>query len=74
MMMAMMITTLSLTNIEIPSNVNMMHEPRLLTMLSTISIHDCAALLLFQLLAFMFAFICGEEGTWKILGIMYISM
>ena len=55
MMMAMMMTTLLLTRIEIPSNVNMMHEPRLLSMLSTISIHACAALLLLQLLAFVFA-------------------
>ena len=55
MMMAIMITTLLLSKTEIPSNVNMMHEPRLLTMLSTISIHACAALLLLQLLAFVFA-------------------
>ena len=32
MMVAMMITTLLLTKTEIPSNVNMMHEVRLLTM------------------------------------------
>ena len=55
MMMAMMITTLLLTKTAIPSNVNMMYEARLLTMLSTISINACAALLLLQLLAFVFA-------------------
>ena len=55
MMMAIMITTLLLSKTGNPSKVNMMHEPRLLSMLSTISIHACAALLLLQLLAFMFA-------------------
>ena len=55
MMLAMMIIILLLTKTAIPSNVNMMYEARLLTMLSTISINDSAALLLLQLLAFMFA-------------------
>ena len=55
MMMAMMITTLLLTKTETPSNVNMMYEARLLTMFFTIPINPCAALLLLQLLAFVFA-------------------
>ena len=63
MMMAMMITTLLLTKTGIPSNLNMMYEVRLLTMQfakkqrcsDPISINACAALLLLQLLAFVFA-------------------
>ena len=55
MMMAMMIATLLLTKTAIPSNVNMMYEARLLTMPSTITTHACAALLLLQQLAFVFA-------------------
>ena len=55
MMLAMMIIILLLTKTAIPSNVNMMYEARLLTMPSTISTNACAALLLLQLLAFVFA-------------------
>ena len=55
MMLAMMITILLLTKIAIPSNVNMMYEASLLTTPSRISTNACAALLLLQLLAFVFA-------------------
>ena len=55
MMLAMMIIILLLTKTANPSNVNMMYKARLLTMPSTISTNACAALLLLQLLAFVFA-------------------
>ena len=55
MMLPMMITILLLTKIAIPSNENMMYEATLLTTPSRISTNACAALLLLQLLAFVFA-------------------
>ena len=55
MMMAMMVSIRMLAETATPSNVNMLYAARLLTMLSTISIHACAALLMLQLLAFVFA-------------------
>ena len=55
MMLAMMITIRLLIKTAIPSNVNMMYEARLLTMPSTISTNACAALLLLQQPAFVFA-------------------